>query len=597
MAVFLQKAKTAKRIYAKLLYAKTNCDGHKSDGISFPSRDVQQKLLAEFYSDLQLDAGLVNYVEAHSTGTVISDPEECAALDSVMCRNRQTPLLIGSVKSNMGHSEAASGVCSLAKVLLALEKCEIPPNIRFMSNRSDIPSMQQQRIKVCTEVTRLPDDALIGINSFGLGGANAHALLTGNRKAKVNGGRPDDDIPRLVNWSGRTEEAITVMLDYLKSVPLDAEYIGLLHGIQSGEESGFLQRGFGVFTKGPEIGDPAVCHGSSEQQRFDGVKRPLIWIFSGMGSQWNGMGSSLMVIPMFKESILRSHHILMKFDINLVHIITDADTSIFENIVNSFVSIAAIQIALVDVLMALNIQPDYLIGHSVGELGCAYADGALSHEQTIVSSYYRGLASVNAKLIRGSMAAVGMGYNELKTILPADIDAACHNSAESTTISGPEKSVAAFVAHLKSQDIFAKEVPTSNIAYHSRYVKEIGDLLLTMTKDLIPPARRSAKWLSTSVPHSKWDEPDGGISNHNYFVNNLRESVLFDETCALLPSNAIAIEIGPHGLLQAIVKRSMPATIHIPLTQRSSTNNAAFFLSALGKYVNPIIYENHIYWL
>lgn len=452
MAVFLQKARTAKRVYANLMYSKTNCDGHKPQGITFPSSKIQENLLNEFYSDLNIDTATIDYVEAHSTGTIVGDPEECCALDNVMCRNRSEPLLVGSVKSNMGHSESASGLSSIAKVILAFENGEVPPNINYISNRTEIQSTSQNRIKVCTEITHLPVNALVGINAFGFGGTNAHALLRGYQKNKMNGGRPGDNIPRLLTLSGRTKESVTVMLDYLKSVPLDAEYIGLLQSIQSVEESGFLQRGYSVLTKGQSNGEPAICLASGEQ-RYEGIKRPMVWIFSGVGSQWTGMGSSLMVIPLFKESILRSHLILKQYGVDLVSIITDNNINTLYSILNTFVGIASIQVALVDVLRALSIYPDYIIGQSVGELGCAYADGVLNQEQVMLSAYYRGVACCNPKLIRGAMAAVGIGYNVIKDKLPADIDAACHNSTESTTISGPEESVYAFVAKLNSENI------------------------------------------------------------------------------------------------------------------------------------------------
>lgn len=582
-------------MYAKLIYVKTNCDGYKAQGITFPSGQIQRSLLTEFYADLRIDARTVAFVEAHSTGTVAGDPEECSAFDNVFCRDRTGPLLVGSVKSNMGHSEASSGICSIAKVLLAFETGEMPPNINFHSNRTDIPGLVENRLRVCTDFERLPDNALVGINSFGFGGANAHALLQGTAGTKVNNGRPDDDCPRLVNWSGRTDETHSVMLNQLQSNPLDAEFVGLLQSIHAVEESGYLHRGFGVFEKGAQDATAAICLCSGEQ-RYDGVKRPLVWIFNGMGSQWPEMGRSLMVIPLFKESILRSDEILKPFGIDVIRIVTDSDESIFENITYSFVGIACIQIALVDVLTALDITPDYLIGHSAGELGCAYADGVLNHQQMLLSAYYRGMASMRAaNSLPGAMAAVGLGYRAIKDRLPADIEVACHNSAESATISGPAESVATFVDTLTKQHVFARKVNSANIAFHSRYSAEIGDILLELTKDLYPALDRSDKWLSTSVPQSEWDAAQNRTSSAEYYANNLRNSVLFEETTALLPSNAIAIEIGAHGVLQAIVKRSMPGTTHIPLTHRSSSNNAAFFLAALGKYVTRLIIYITIY--
>ena len=116
--VFLQKAKDAKRVYATFVYAKTNCDGYKEQGITFPSSVMQSVLLQEFYQDCGIPPTILNYVEAHGTGTKVGDPEEVNALDKVFCTGRKTPLRIGSIKSNMGHSEPASGLCSVAKVEL-----------------------------------------------------------------------------------------------------------------------------------------------------------------------------------------------------------------------------------------------------------------------------------------------------------------------------------------------------------------------------------------------------------------------------------------------------------------------------------------------
>lgn len=113
--IYIQKAKESKRVYAQLMYTKTNCDGYKEEGITYPSGKIQMKLLKEFYQEINFDPSVISYMEAHSTGTIVGDPEECHALDSVICQNRNIPLPVGSVKSNMGHSESTSGICSIAK--------------------------------------------------------------------------------------------------------------------------------------------------------------------------------------------------------------------------------------------------------------------------------------------------------------------------------------------------------------------------------------------------------------------------------------------------------------------------------------------------
>ena len=119
-AVFMQKAKTAKRIYATIVCAKTNCDGYKEQGITFPSSEMQKTLLQEVYNECGISPNCLGYMEAHGTGTYVGDPEEVNALEQIFCKDRQTPLLIGSVKSNLGHSEAGSSMCQLAKVIIII---------------------------------------------------------------------------------------------------------------------------------------------------------------------------------------------------------------------------------------------------------------------------------------------------------------------------------------------------------------------------------------------------------------------------------------------------------------------------------------------
>lgn len=174
--MYLQRTRDAKRIYANVVYSKANCDGYKLEGITYPSGEIQEALLSEFYTDLRLDPTSLSYVEAHSTGTTVGDPEECKALDNIFCKNRTDPLLVGSVKSNIGHTESSSGACSIIKVILAFESGKVAPNINFEKVRTSIPPLAEKRMIVCTEPTPLKGDK-IAVNSFGFGGANGGSLL------------------------------------------------------------------------------------------------------------------------------------------------------------------------------------------------------------------------------------------------------------------------------------------------------------------------------------------------------------------------------------------------------------------------------------
>ncbi|KAJ8946535.1 hypothetical protein NQ318_004671 [Aromia moschata] len=136
--LYYKKSKDARRIYAQVLHAKTNCDGYKPQGITFPSGAAQVALLNEFYEECDVDRYSLSYVEAHGTGTLVGDPEEGNAIDATLTKKRKTPLLIGSIKSNIGHSEPASGICAITKCIIAMESGFLPPNDHFNTPRKEI---------------------------------------------------------------------------------------------------------------------------------------------------------------------------------------------------------------------------------------------------------------------------------------------------------------------------------------------------------------------------------------------------------------------------------------------------------------------------
>ncbi|XP_011313292.1 fatty acid synthase [Fopius arisanus] len=585
---FLQKSKDAKRIYATVIHGKTNCDGFKEQGITFPSSVMQSALLKEFYEECKVSPLSLSYIEAHGTGTKVGDPEEVNAIESVFCQGRKESLMIGSVKSNLGHAEPASGMAQIAKVVIANETGVLPPNLHYNRPREGVKALEEGRIVVVSEPTPWKG-GYVGVSSFGFGGANAHILLKSNPKEKINGGAPQDDLPRLVVASGRTEEAVDAILKDVESRPVDVEFVRLLQEIYTEDISGHLYRGYTV------LGAVNSNKKPRDIEHYPGAKRPIWFVFSGMGSQWPTMGASLLRFPVFANAIKKCDAVLKPRGIDIYNILVNPDKLIFENIVNSFVGIAAVQIGLVDLLTSLGIVPDGIIGHSVGELGCAYADGCFTAEQMVLAAHARGLASIEVDTIKGSMAAVGLGYEDVKDLCPPDIEVACHNGPESSTISGPAASMKEFVAKLTENKIFAREVACSNIAYHSRYIAKAGPKLLAYLKEVVPvPKPRSSKWLSTSVPRSKWNSPEAKISSPEYHTNNLLSSVLFEETSALIPKDAVTIEIAPHGLLQAILKRSLnPEVSNIALTQRGHKDNVEVFLQAIGKLydvgLQPII--------
>ena len=180
---------------------------------------------------------------------------------------------------------------------------------------------------------------------------------------------------------------------------------------------------------------------------------------------------------------------------------------------------------------------------------------------------------------------LGMNHKQIEGQLPNSIQVACHNSSDNCTLSGPAEEMEIFVKGLQEKGIFARLVNVSNIAYHSKYIKPAAPKLLNYLREVIPnPKVRSSKWISSSIPEENWNSELARTCSAEYHTNNLLSAVLFEEGSRHIPKDAIAIEIAPHGLLQAILKRSLKSgCTNIPLTRRGSSNGLTFLLDAIGK--------------
>ncbi|GBP45810.1 Fatty acid synthase [Eumeta japonica] len=526
-----------------------------------------------------MDMDIFNISEVTGDRTKVGDPEELRALDEVFATGRTEPLHIGSVKSNLGHSEPASGLCSIAKMCVAYQTGYLPPNLHYNVPREGVDALAEGRLKV-VDVKTPWNRGMSGVNSFGFGGANAHVLLKNVARDKVNNGLPSDDLPRLVCVSGRTESAVAKILDDLESRPVDVEFVRLWHAIHAKDIAGHMVRGYTLLGANPT----ESVRLARDVHYFSGVKRPVWFVYGGMGSQWAGMGAQLMRIPIFAAAIDKCHRVLEPKGVNLTKIITGSDPKLLDDAVSSSVGVAAVLIGLTDVLKAVEIEPDNIVGHGIGELGCAYADGSMTAEQVILSAYGRALVAVQTKSIKASMAKVGLGYSEIKPICPPDIEVVYHDGPDCSAIAGPADAVRTFVAKLSAQNIFAEEVPCSNIAYHSKYIAEAGPKLLKYMKQIIPEAKpRSSRWLSTSVPQELWEDPKAMMSSAEYHTNNLLNPVLFEEASKHIPHNAVTIEIAPQSLLQDIMRRSLSKdVVNVALTRRDHPDSVQVLLTAIG---------------
>ncbi|KAL5273382.1 hypothetical protein ACFFRR_000238 [Megaselia abdita] len=565
--IFLQKAKDSKRIYGYLVHTKTNTGSNKILGVTYPSVEVQTDLLSSLYKDLdgQITVDDLGYFEAHGSSTKVGDPIEVEAIDRAITSKRKEPLLIGSIKSNMGHSEGSSALSGVIKALISLNNQKIPPNLNFRKPNPSLKAIVDGRLKVVVDTEPL-QKPYIGVSSFGISGSNAHILLRGYEKTK------NDLSPQtsLVIWSGRSEEAVNHFFHEIEKRPLDRGHVKLLHNIQEKNIPSFLYRGYTLHNDGKFLKRNIAC--------FNREKRPLVWIFNGMGTQWLSMGKYLMEIEVIKATIQRLHNILLPKNIDLIYILSSYKKDIFQNNLYSFVGITSIQIALVNCLRALELEPDFIVGYSMGEMVCAYADGLITEEQCILISYYIGFITRRDNREKCSMVAVNMGYTDIKTLLPNNIFVACRNTSNSCTISGPCQEMKLFLETLKAKRIFSSEVSCGPVAYHTKHIEHNASEILKLLKPLIPDLKpRTSKWLSTCTNNITHFCPE-------YIIYNLFNPVLFEETIPKLPKDSTTLEIGPNAQLLGFTRTMVPDGVHLSLTKKDGGIGHLF--STFGEVFN-----------
>uniref|UniRef100_A0A1I7ZWW4 Fatty acid synthase n=1 Tax=Steinernema glaseri TaxID=37863 RepID=A0A1I7ZWW4_9BILA len=579
-AILLQRKSAANRIYASVLHAKSNTDGYKEHGITFPSGERQAALLQEIYSEAGIDPNTVTYVETHGTGTKVGDPQEANAITQVFCQNRANPLLIGSVKSNMGHAEPASGLCSVAKMMVAINNGTIPANLHYNSPNQHIPGLTDGRLKVVSENTPLPEGSVIGLNSFGFGGSNTHVILRTHKNPVQDIEKPMT-FRRIHTYCGRTDDSVKHIFEKIQEYP-DNAALQHLFAVQSNilpKDAPFR----GYYIEGKDGKAPLI----DVQKVPITEQRPIYFVYSGMGSQWPGMGRALMVIPAFDESLRKSSKSLEQFGLDVYGMLCNPDPAQYQNnTLNCMLAITAIQIALTDLMYLMGVQPDGVIGHSTGEMGCGYSDGGLTREQTMQLAYHRGTTIMNSKVpIVGAMAAVGLSWEEATKRCPEGVVPACHNAAESVTISGDAAKISEFLEQLKSEDIFAKPVDSSGIPFHSPAMQIVKDAMLDAMKTVVPePKLRSSKWISTSIPEDDWESDLAMTCSADYHVHNACSPVLFHEAIQKIPPNAVTIEMAPHSIMNSILRRSLQKTCtNVGLMTSRSEDPLESFLKELGR--------------
>lgn len=574
-------------IRAVIRATATNHDG-KTAGFSLPSSDAQEATIRRAYEVASLTVSDTGYVECHGTGTAVGDPIETKAVARVF---GEAGVTIGSTKPNFGHTEGASGILSVLKAVLALEHKTIPPSIKCSPRNPNIP-WESGKLVLAEEPLSWPEGRLerVSVNSFGLGGSNAHAIIDSAASYKAPAGpRIEDEAAQLLLYSANTQQSLTALIDNYKTFVESAPNVeDIAYTLARGREH-LPYRAFAI-ANGSSVGVASPITKPSQQ------KPKLAMVFTGQGAQWPQMGGDLLKSnPTFRSSI-RSLDKYLKDTLGEEAPSWTIEKELLKPGKKSRLSLAefaqplctAIQVALVDTLRSVGIEADAVVGHSSGEIAGAYAAGALTAGEAIVAALYRGVVA-NKQERPGAMAALSMGVADAKKFLVSNTSIACDNSPRSVTISGDADKIEEVLTAIRAArpDTLARKLQVDK-AYHSYHMAEIGDNYNASIKQKV--VGKSPQKLFFSSVESKLLDSSATLGSR-YWQKNLESPVLFNGAVAGLlrhfsDQNVILLEIGPHsalaGPLTHIMSETPNSARYIPTIVRNQ-NSVENFLSAIGK--------------
>ncbi|KAF5286583.1 hypothetical protein FQA39_LY16266 [Lamprigera yunnana] len=382
VAIFIQKLKGARRVYSEILGVKTNCDGFKKEGLTHPSRMGMLTLLRDLYSEVNVDPATVSFIECHATGTRACSVEELAAIEDVFLPNRDKPLMIGSIKSTIGHTEASSGLCSLIKVLIQMENGCILPHSNCQNLRKDIECLNDGRVVVpddCVTLNR-DDDVLVGINNLGFGGTNSHVVVKYHKKSKFPVTSGGINGKRLICASARTSVSLTNILNSTQSQGSE-EYLALLQNLFryviliSTQNNVPLRKGIpGCPHRGFAIVENGKILKNSVQEM------PLLLRFAEYCVDWLNIYDQIQSDPIISESVERMHTALLHQRVNLLEILNNYDRKLLASM--------AVQLAIATFLKAF--APNAISSSCgiISEISNSYFKNMLTVEEAILSAHH-----------------------------------------------------------------------------------------------------------------------------------------------------------------------------------------------------------------
>jgi myxalamid-type polyketide synthase MxaE and MxaD len=581
-------------IHAVIRGSSVNNNGRSSGFLPRPAQHGHEQMLRQAYESAGVRPADVQYVEAHGTGTIAGDPVELQALGAVLAEGRAAdqPCLVGSVKTNIGHTEAAAGIAGITKVALALEHAVIPASLHFHEPSARIP-WTDLPLRIPTTSEPWPDGLkrVAGVSAFGISGTNAHVVL---EAAPPPSPRADEQRgPHLLVFSARSPESLQALLGSYRALLADGGTgipLADLCGWAAGRRDHHPHR-IGVVASDHvslaahlDAADRSETHPLVARSAGPAYVEPgVAFVFPGQGGQWLGMGRELMSgEPVFRAALdecdaaIRRHagwSVIDELhgDVRLDRIDVIQPT------------IFAVQVSIAALWRSWGIEPAAVIGHSMGEVAAAAVAGALS-----VDDAARVICARSALMRRlsgaGAMGVVGLSHADTFEALRGYervLSVAASNSGSSTVVSGDPRALDELFATLQAREVFCRLVKV-DVASHSPQMDAIAEELLASLHG-IEPRRAGVAMYSTVLGRII----DGTECDGAYWMSNLRQPVLFASSVqqALADGVGAMLEISPHPVLESALTeaaRDHGRDVAVVVSTRREQDEREAMLGALG---------------
>ena len=582
-------------IHAVIKGSAVNNDGSLKVGYTAPSIDGQAAVISEALEMAMAEPQSITYVETHGTGTALGDPIEVAALTQAFRARtvKKNFCGIGSVKTNVGHLDAAAGVASLIKTILALKYKQLPPSLHYEQPNPQI-DFASSPFFVNAKLSEWKSEGSprrAGVSSFGIGGTNAHFVLEEAPPAQVSKeSRPRHLLIISARTSSALETATAHLSAYLRSHP-KLDLADVAYTLQVGRRAFPYRRA--LVCHGTEevvdvLGtlDPKRVFTSSQEQR----SRSIVFMFSGQGAQYLNMGSELYATePTFRDEIDRCSRVLEPhLGLDLSRVLypnkeqsEEASRQLDQTLVTQ-AALFAVEYALARLWMKWGVCPQALIGHSIGEYVAACLAGVFSLEDALSLIAARG--KLMQQLEGGAMLAVPLSERDLRPLLNGKLSAAAINSPSLCVVSGRTDAAEEFEREVADRGLNCRRLHTSH-AFHSEMMEPI---LAAFTEEV-----RKIKLKPPQIPYisnvsGTWITSDEA-TDPNYWARHLRQTVRFSEGISelLTEPDRIFLEVGPGQTLTTLVRQQPAAAQRVVLPSvrhpQQQQSDSEFLLNTLGR--------------